>query len=628
MERGPPAPFAPTPSCPGDGRATRTLFRLQLEEARDGASPQQRPPEAHRGGEGLEEGPAAAAAMPAHGQCQGRAGSGAGAGGRPGGGLSDSRDSGSCCGLASGGRSPGTEAVASSGRRGGSHAVYFSSSSDDEFEMFSARMKTHKSVSKKVDESLKDLSDDSDDFFLDFKVRESTTKNAQKDLQTPRKLMTSGKKNTCCQELQYPGASSDTEDSVFVESSWHDYQNGGVKDSKKSQRCIKLPPPQNLKESISRGSPDLLVRRKESSCEKSTENKVPTAALQQNTEIVSNSSDEEFESLIQRIRKQSIPRKPLLSPSKTVYQPSTIENIEPLCEDAQPLKGEGLKTPRPNSISLQETPSRIMTSARALRNELVGCSQSAKTEKRLRVCSVSGCFLQDLSNPSSHYVKYFKKNKEELAQKLYSLYNSTIFEQKLPEKIEIIWNKKMRKTAGYCVTGQTEGPEAKRYARIELSEKVCDSADRLRDTLVHETCHAATWLINGVRDGHGRFWRFYANKSAVIHPELPVVTRCHSYEINYKFIYECVLCKATTGRHSKSLDTERFVCAFCGGQLVLRQPTQKDGTPARTHLMPFDKYMKENYGLTKREQHGLSHAEVMRKLSADFALKTRLQYSL
>lgn len=69
--------------------------------------------------------------------------------------------------------------------------------------------------------------------------------------------------------------------------------------------------------------------------------------------------------------------------------------------------------------------------------------------------------------------------------------------------------------------------------------------DRLRDTLIHEVCHAATWLINGVRDGHGRFWRFYANKAAVIHPELPVVTRCHSYEINYKYTYECVRCKAT-----------------------------------------------------------------------------------
>lgn len=50
---------------------------------------------------------------------------------------------------------------------------------------------------------------------------------------------------------------------------------------------------------------------------------------------------------------------------------------------------------------------------------------------RPRVCSVPGCFLQDLSNPSSDYVKYFKKNKEELAQKLFSLYNSTIFEQKV-----------------------------------------------------------------------------------------------------------------------------------------------------------------------------------------------------
>lgn len=50
---------------------------------------------------------------------------------------------------------------------------------------------------------------------------------------------------------------------------------------------------------------------------------------------------------------------------------------------------------------------------------------------RLNVCSVPGCFLEDLSNPASKYVKYFKKSKEELTQKLYALYNSTIFEQKV-----------------------------------------------------------------------------------------------------------------------------------------------------------------------------------------------------
>ncbi|NWR89771.1 ACRC protein, partial [Furnarius figulus] len=228
----------------------------------------------------------------------------------------------------------------------------------------------------------------------------------------------------------------------------------------------------------------LPVRRKERICEKNTENKLPTAALQQSAGAESESSDDSFESLMERIKTRSLPRKPVLGTS--VFQPSSAENIKPSCKDAEPLKREGVKTSRPNSSSIPETSSKI-TPARIPGNDLILCSQSAKTERR--VCSVPDCFLQDLSNPSSHYVKHFKKNKEELAQKLYRLFNSTIFEQKLPETMVIIWNKKMRKTAGYCVTGQT-GPEAKRYARIELSEKVCDSADRLRDTLIHEVCHA------------------------------------------------------------------------------------------------------------------------------------------
>lgn len=69
--------------------------------------------------------------------------------------------------------------------------------------------------------------------------------------------------------------------------------------------------------------------------------------------------------------------------------------------------------------------------------------------------------------------------------------------------------------------------------------------DRLRDTLVHEMCHAATWLINNVRDGHGPFWRLYAGKAMLAHPELPMVTRCHSYDINYKYQYQCDRCKNT-----------------------------------------------------------------------------------
>nr|XP_056702658.1 germ cell nuclear acidic protein [Euleptes europaea] len=237
-------------------------------------------------------------------------------------------------------------------------------------------------------------------------------------------------------------------------------------------------------------------------------------------------------------------------------------------------------------------------------------------------CQVQGCFLRELSDPKSQTAKEFRTKKEELTQRLYAFYNSTVFEQKLPERMEVSWNKKMRKTAGCCLTGQLKEPHlGQRYARIMLSEKVCDSADRLRDTLIHELCHAAAWLIHGVQDGHGRIWSLYAKKSALIHPELPVMSRCHNYEIKYKFTYECSQCQNTIGRHSKSLDTQRFVCALCQGQLVLRHPTRKDGTPAKAPLTPFAKYVKENYASAKQSQQGLNHGAIMKKLSADFACR-------
>lgn len=46
-----------------------------------------------------------------------------------------------------------------------------------------------------------------------------------------------------------------------------------------------------------------------------------------------------------------------------------------------------------------------------------------------------------------------------------------------------------------------------RDAPIELSVKVVDSQARLESTLLHELCHAATWLIDkeprNRRDHHG-----------------------------------------------------------------------------------------------------------------------------
>lgn len=48
-------------------------------------------------------------------------------------------------------------------------------------------------------------------------------------------------------------------------------------------------------------------------------------------------------------------------------------------------------------------------------------------------------------------------------------------------------------------------------------------------------------------------------------------------------------------------------------------------TPSKPRApAPFANFVKENYGTVRQELAGQSHAEVMRKLSADFASKTKL----
>ncbi|XP_068819298.1 germ cell nuclear acidic protein [Capricornis sumatraensis] len=251
--------------------------------------------------------------------------------------------------------------------------------------------------------------------------------------------------------------------------------------------------------------------------------------------------------------------------------------------------------------------------------------KSEKSKPGDSQCEIPGCFFHGLENVKQYSGRNYKRNKDELIQKIYTLLNRSVFDQKLPEKIDIGWNNKMLRTAGLCTTGKLRYPKRERYAKIQISLKVCDSADRLRDTLTHELCHAASWLLDGIRDSHGDMWRYYARKSNMVHPELPKVTRCHNYKINYKIHYECTQCKFRVGRYSRSLDTTRFICARCKGSLAMLPLTRKDGTPIKPHVRPFAKYVQENYREVKRETEGITHGDVMRKLSKDFFAKKQSQ---
>ncbi|XP_018592653.2 germ cell nuclear acidic protein [Scleropages formosus] len=479
------------------------------------------------------------------------------------------------------------------------------SSDSDDFETFLSRVKTPKT--KPVaprggrDDSLKDFIVDSssdEDFVTDGRKKKSASRAVSK---TPRSVQTPPT------ALEQPPAQSespvflsDEDEDVVITSTW------------KSRH-----PPRSSCFTGQVFKEQALTPRASSPVRSLPPSSAPSKMTYRTPlRLDDSSSEEEFLSLLDRLKQNSL---------------SNRKNTETPKPKAEPKKKPSLSVPSGQGLRQDSGGAghwRVDKGAQGV-NTPVHPAQSkpeSHTEPRAVVggrtvvCKTPNCFLQSLSAPGSVYCRSFKQLKEELTGKLYQLYNRSVFDSKLPTDMSVTWNKKMRKTAGYCITGQDRS-SGSRYARIELSEKVCDSADRLRDTLVHEMCHAATWLINGVRDGHGPFWKLYARKATLAHPELPMVTRCHSYDINYKYQYQCSCCKNIIGRHSKSLDTQRFVCALCAGKLVLLSSGKSRGPT------PFASFVKEHYSSVRQELAGQGHAEVMRKLSADFAAKARLSCS-
>ncbi|XP_073841060.1 uncharacterized protein [Musca autumnalis] len=213
------------------------------------------------------------------------------------------------------------------------------------------------------------------------------------------------------------------------------------------------------------------------------------------------------------------------------------------------------------------------------------------------------------------YRESYGKKKEDLANILYEMYNKQLFGNKLD--VPLTWNKKLSNTAGRCLNKKKLGV---RSCVIELSEKVLTSADRLRCTLIHELCHAATWIFNG-EGGHGRTWKMWAQKANATFPEIPKIGVCHQYDIEYKYTYKCTLCGAKSHAHSKSKKVENIRCSYCHGAIeIFLNKKDKEGniipTPVREPT-GFAKFVKDNYKKYKRDD--AKHADIMKILSNEFA---------
>ncbi|KAH7914475.1 SprT-like family-domain-containing protein [Hygrophoropsis aurantiaca] len=164
------------------------------------------------------------------------------------------------------------------------------------------------------------------------------------------------------------------------------------------------------------------------------------------------------------------------------------------------------------------------------------------------------------------------------ASDLFIELNRTVFNNGLPSETKLNWSKRLLTTAGRAKWHRSrEGIDT---TEIELATKILDCDERIRNTLSHEMCHLACWIINkDPKEGHGRIFKAWATRVSRKRPEIEISTR-HNYEISYPYEWKCQQCSKIYGRYSKSIRPDECVCGACKvGKLVALFTERAPRTP-------------------------------------------------
>lgn len=184
----------------------------------------------------------------------------------------------------------------------------------------------------------------------------------------------------------------------------------------------------------------------------------------------------------------------------------------------------------------------------------------------------------------------FAKQRDALAMELIDELDDKVFQGRLPSELGLVWSKRLNTTAGrakWSIFKDRDGHQTREAIQIELATKVIDCEQKLRNTLAHELCHVACWIIDRQKDEkHGRFFKSWARKIHKAMPDIRVTTK-HDYVISYKFNWRCSQpdCTKVYGRHSNSISPDRHRCV-CGGALIAlprrgKKAVEAPPTPAR-----------------------------------------------
>ena len=194
--------------------------------------------------------------------------------------------------------------------------------------------------------------------------------------------------------------------------------------------------------------------------------------------------------------------------------------------------------------------------------------------------------------------KVFDAVKESVAERFLAELDEKVTDGQLAQLtaatggIAIKWSTTLQSTAGRAhwkckeTTMMTEQPDGSmasggkqklHTAHIELATKVLLNEADLLNTVAHEFCHLATFILDGKpKAAHGaEFKRWGARCSRAFGDRGIVVTTKHNYEIEYKYIWRCVECLTEVQRHSKSVDPTKHRCGRCKGVLQQVKPVPR-----------------------------------------------------
>ncbi|KAH8840497.1 hypothetical protein MCOR07_004251 [Pyricularia oryzae] len=250
--------------------------------------------------------------------------------------------------------------------------------------------------------------------------------------------------------------------------------------------------------------------------------------------------------------------------------------------------------------------------------------------------------------------KSFEASKHEIASSFLRELDQAITEGRLTKLaestggIKLQWTKTLNTTAGRAnwrretiqrklsrAGAGTDAPaetvtttECRHHATIELADKVIDNEDRLLNVLAHEFCHLATFMITGVTTNpHGREFKSWAAKCSRVfaHRGINVTTK-HSYEIDFKFAWECVECAGEYKRHSRSINPQRHRCGRCKGELRQTKPVPrgaaaggKPGESKKKEPTEYQLFMKEQMKIIREENPGSPQKDVMKQVAERWA---------